>query len=197
VYRVETADGIVWVKVPEAPFAHEARVIELLAPLAPDLLPRVLASDERGWLAVADEGEETEVDWPPLLRRYAQLQQAATPLADELVRAGADDLRGARLAEQLGDDPRVQELCVQIGASRIPETIEHRDLRRAHVRGGRILDWGDSCVAHPFFTLSRSDPRSASKAYLEEWPDEPETFAAVVELRRVWGALNDARVEGF
>jgi hypothetical protein len=91
----------------------------------------------------------------------------------------------------------VLELCGLVAASRIPPTVEHRDLRRAHVLGGRILDWGDSCVAHPFFTLSRSDPRSASDAYLAEWPDEPETFAAVVELRRLWGALNDARVEGF
>jgi hypothetical protein len=201
VYRAETADGIVWVKVPEAPFAHEARVIALLTPLAPELLPRVVAADERGWLAVADLGDEADVDWPPLLRRYARLQHAATPFADELVAAGAEDLRGEKLGERIGElvpgDARPQELCARIAASRIAPTIEHRDLRRAHVRNGVILDWGDACVAHPFLTLSRSEPRSALDAYLEAWPDEPETVAAVIELRFLWGALNDARVEGL
>lgn len=40
----------------------------------------------------------------------------------------------------------------------LPELLQHDDLHDAQVfvRAGRhlVLDWGDACVSHPFFTLS-------------------------------------------
>ena len=40
----------------------------------------------------------------------------------------------------------------------LPETIQHDDFHdgQVYVRDGRylLLDWGDACVSHPFFTLS-------------------------------------------
>jgi aminoglycoside phosphotransferase (APT) family kinase protein len=73
-------------------------------------------------------------------------------------------------------------------ARRIPETIQHDDLHMANLyeQGDRlrVLDWGDSSVAHPFFSLFETfrfleqvtrlppgDPWFARlrDAYLEPW----------------------------
>lgn len=52
----------------------------------------------------------------------------------------------------------VVELCDALGAYGIAETIQHDDLHDGQVfRGdGRhlLMDWGDACISHPFFTLS-------------------------------------------
>src|SRR5262249_35920411 len=54
--------------------------------------------------------------------------------------------------------PRVAELCRELIGQAIPETIQHDDLHdgQVFVRGGRyvFIDWGDACIAHPFFTLT-------------------------------------------
>ena len=51
VWRVPTARGVAWFKVPTAEFAYEAGVLGVLVPLAPDLLPEVIASrPDVGWL---------------------------------------------------------------------------------------------------------------------------------------------------
>jgi len=52
----------------------------------------------------------------------------------------------------------VVDLCDRVAELGIAETVEHDDLHDAQifVRDGRfrVLDWGDACVSHPFFTLS-------------------------------------------
>jgi aminoglycoside phosphotransferase (APT) family kinase protein len=54
--------------------------------------------------------------------------------------------------------PRVAELCEELAALGIPDTIQHDDLHDGQVcvRDGRhlVLDWGDSCVTHPFLSLA-------------------------------------------
>ena len=54
--------------------------------------------------------------------------------------------------------PALYETLLDDAAFGIPETIQHDDLHdgQVFVRGGRyrILDWGDSSVGHPFFTLT-------------------------------------------
>ena len=49
-------------------------------------------------------------------------------------------------------------MCAELAAYGIAETIQHDDLNDAAVyaRDGRyvILDWGDACVSHPFFSMS-------------------------------------------
>ena len=53
---------------------------------------------------------------------------------------------------------RVRELCEELAGYGLPETIQHDDFHdgQVFVRDGRylLLDWGDACVSHPFFTLS-------------------------------------------
>jgi Ser/Thr protein kinase RdoA (MazF antagonist) len=54
--------------------------------------------------------------------------------------------------------PWVREACDELAAAGLPETIQHDDLHDAQVfvRDDRylLLDWGDACVSHPFFTLA-------------------------------------------
>ncbi|HVH51004.1 MAG TPA: phosphotransferase, partial [Gaiellaceae bacterium] len=53
--------------------------------------------------------------------------------------------------------PRFTELCRELAALGIPETIQHDDLHMANVYANgdtlRILDWGDSSISHPFASL--------------------------------------------
>jgi aminoglycoside phosphotransferase (APT) family kinase protein len=84
--------------------------------------------------------------------------------------------------------PRLTELCHELAAYDIPETIQHDDLHHAnlYVHGGRmrVLDWGDASISHPFASLvvtfrfleertklPPADPWFARlrDAYLEPW----------------------------
>ncbi len=91
---------------------------------------------------------------------------------DELLALGVPDMRLAtlpeaydRLAAELELEPRfraatsyVQELCDQLAAFGIRETLQHDDLHdgQVFVKDGTdlVMDWGDACISHPFFTLS-------------------------------------------
>ena len=114
--------------------------------------------------------------WEAVLPLYADLQLAVAPDRDELLAAGAPDRRlaglpalyddllarqGSLSAEELARlrelTPTVARLCEELAAHELPETIQHDDLHDGNVfvRDGAYVffDWGDSCVAHPFFTL--------------------------------------------
>jgi Ser/Thr protein kinase RdoA (MazF antagonist) len=83
---------------------------------------------------------------------------------------------------------RVVELCAQLVQYHIPETLNHGDFHDGNVfvRGGRFsfIDWGDSCVSHPFYSLrtvlvsaeislgleeNSPELRPLRDAYLEPW----------------------------
>jgi hypothetical protein len=53
--------------------------------------------------------------------------------------------------------PDYAQMCEQLARYAIPETLHHDDFHDGNifVRDGRytFADWGESCVAHPFFTL--------------------------------------------
>ena len=182
VMRVPTEGGVVWFKANEEALRHEGAVATLLSRRRPELVPPLLALDpESGWMLMADAGEtlrtvvprERSLDrWLDVLPRYADLQLAFTGDVDELLAAGVPDMRLASLpakyaelvstvdveARFRGATPYVADLCDELGELDIPETIQHDDLHDAQVfvRDGvhLVLDWGDACVSHPFFTLS-------------------------------------------
>src|SRR4051812_30980536 len=182
VMRVPTDGGDVWFKANTDVLAFEAGLVALLAERRPDVVPPLLAWDgASGWMLMADAGrtlrtlepEEPWLDgWHDVLPRYAALQVAMTDDVESLLALGVPDLRLATLperyeevidavgAEQRFRDavPQVVDLCDRVAACGIGETVEHDDLHDAQVfvRDGRfrVLDWGDACVSHPFFTLS-------------------------------------------
>ena len=183
VLRVPTREGPVWFKANMEELRQEAAIAELLAARRPELVPPPLVVDHQtGWMLLPDAGEqlrsvvarERSLDrWSDVLTRYADLQIAAMPDVDALLRAGTPDLRRdvlpTRVAELLEEHsvvepryrdlvPRVQELVERLAAYGVPDSIQHDDLHdgQVFVKDGRhlVMDWGDSCVSHPFLTLS-------------------------------------------
>jgi phosphotransferase family enzyme len=216
--RVPSSRGVVWFKAARPAFAHDARVLQILHPLAPDLVPEVIASTAEGWLLLADAGErarEHPIDWRAMLHAYAELQRASAAHVDSLLAAGAYDNRSwnvvtrARalmhyLPQELATTlearlPHVAGQMERLALSRLPATIDHGDLHDGNVfasdAGVRIIDWGDSAVAHPFFTLSVAEADEVAWA-VEAWEgfaprEELEAEAAIVrELRFLLRALN-------
>jgi hypothetical protein len=122
------------------------------------------------------ERERDLTPWLEILPLYAGLQRDMSPDADALVALGVPDLRLATLVPaverfleeiELPSDererlsaavPQIRDLCERLAAYGVAETIQHDDLHDAQVFVDdghyRILDWGDACVSHPFFTLS-------------------------------------------
>lgn len=221
VLRVPTPGGPVWFKAARDAFAYEPALLELLLPLAPELLPEVLASrPEAGWLLLADAGDrarERPVDWTSLMRRYAELQIAAAPLDGDLLAAGVVDNRAPRLdavmpaLERATADalrarlPEVERAFGRLADSPLPVTIDHGDLHDANVfsKDGRprLLDWGDATVGHPFTTLAlEPDDPAALEAYLDVWAgiaprgELQRCLADVRAVRWLLRAINYARV---
>ena len=68
-----------------------------------------------------------------------------------------EGLTTAEYQRQLDATPQVTDLCQQLGAFAIPMSLHHNDLHDANifVTEGRTIffDWGDSSIAHPFFSL--------------------------------------------
>jgi hypothetical protein len=182
VMRVPTDAGVVWFKANDETMRHEAAVTTLIAPLSAGRVPTPLASDPRtGWLLLADAGprlrdvipEERSLErWYDVLEAYARIQVACEDQVGALLAAGLPDRRlptlpGAydALLAQLDDlDPRlpdadaIADLCDRLAAYGIRETVQHDDLHDGQVFLGaglhQVLDWGDACISHPFFTLA-------------------------------------------
>ena len=207
VLRVPTANGVVWFKSSRLGFDYEAALLELIRPLAPELVTEVIASrPDEGWLLMADAGElahERAFDWSSALARYAELQRATVPLVDELLARGVFDLRIGTLRERLETlvlpvlaPATAAELRAQLprvlgeldALADGPVTLDHGDLHpwNVFVRDGqvRILDWGDANVAHPLFSLSIEWEPAARTAFLAGWGDVA-AAAAIVERHRV------------
>src|SRR5262249_18516699 len=55
--------------------------------------------------------------------------------------------------------PRIRAACQRLADYRLPYALEHGDLNPFNIRvaGERVyyLDWTDSAVSHPFFSLAR------------------------------------------
>ena len=115
--------------------------------------------------------------WTDVLPLYGELQLDIAEHADRLVALGTPERGLATLASEyerlIGETdgltpdelarltdlvPEVAEMCRRLAEVGIPETVQHDDLHdgQVFVRDGGYLffDWGDSCVSHPFFTMS-------------------------------------------
>jgi hypothetical protein len=228
VLRVPLGEGVAWFKACASVQGFEPRLTAELFARWPDRVSEVLAHDEaRSWLLLADAGQpigtlgNSPETWLKMLPRYAELQRGEAAHAGEQLRHGVPDLRVATLParyeellrrdlplqpEQTGQlrqfATRFAQLCCELAAHGIPETIQHDDLHLANVyaRGERvrILDWGDASVAHPFGSLvvtfrfleevnglAPTDRwfERLRDAYLEPWGiDLDEAFALAVRV---------------
>lgn len=183
VMRVPVAGGVNWFKSCAQVQAFEPRLTADLYARWPDRVSEVLAVDEtRRWLllgdagiAVGERGNPPEA-WLEALPLYAELQKGEAAFALDHVGHGVPDLRIAALPSgyerllaselplpndylnRLNDyAPRFAELCVALAEPGIQESIQHDDLhmRNLYSNGNRlrVVDWGDSSIAHPFFSL--------------------------------------------
>ena len=228
VLRVPLAGGAAWFKECGAVQAFEPRLSAGLSARWPGRVAEVLASDEeRAWLLLADAGTPLRARgnppeaWLEVLPRYAELQRGETAHAGDHLAHGVPDLRLAALPgryEELAraglpleaDEvrrlaahaQRFAEQCAELASRGVPETIQHDDLHHANVYEDgaaiRVLDWGDSSVSHPFFSLvvtfrfleeqnglDPGDPWFARlrDAYLEPWgAGHEDTFALALEV---------------
>ena len=184
VIRVPTSAGPVWFKANAETLRHEAALVDLVSGRRPDAVPPPLATDtDRGWLLMADAGERLRAvlprrqsldPWLEALALYATVQLDTLPDVEKLLELGVPDMRLQALPakydalmDEIDAEPRfraasgrVRELCGELAAYAVDETLQHDDLHdgQIFVRDGRLLlmDWGDSCISHPFFTLSVS-----------------------------------------
>jgi hypothetical protein len=228
VLRVPLADGVAWFKACAPVQAFEPHLTAELFARWPDRVAEVLGYDEEcAWLLLADAGRPVgdfgnpPEAWLAALPRYAELQHGEATHTPEHLAHGVPDLRLAtlparyeellRLELPLERDgicrlrdfaPRLGELCDELAAYGVPETIQHDDLHHANLYLGgrrlRVLDWGDASIAHPFASLvvtfrfleertrlAPGDPWFArlGDAYLEPWGrDLRDAFALAVRV---------------
>jgi Phosphotransferase enzyme family len=214
VLRVPLADGVAWFKACAPVQAFEPRLTAGLFARWPDRVAEVLGhDDERAWLLLADAGTpirdlaNSPESWLVALPLYAELQRGEATRAHEHLTHQVPDLRVAALPVRYDDllqhdlplepdeifrlrefSPRFTELCGDLAARDVPETVQHDDLHMANVYAQgerlRVLDWGDASISHPFASLvvtfrfleemngfRSGDPWFARlrDAYLEPW----------------------------
>ena len=183
VFRVPVDPGIAWFKACAPVQAFEPRLSADLFARWPDRVGEVLAhDDERAWLLFADAGAPLRLvgnppeAWLVALPLYAELQRGEADHAAEHLARGVPDLRVETLPAHYEDlvrrdlplaspeigtlrrfAPRFAELCTELSSHDLPETIQHDDLHHANLyvrdEQPRFLDWGDSSIANPFFSL--------------------------------------------
>lgn len=193
VLRVPTTTGPLYFKASAPVFGYEPALTNLLDETLPGAVPHVLALDaERHWMLMADAGTpfrdavERSRDfsvWEAMLTRFAQLQQAAIPHRDELLRAGCPDRRLANMpslfSELLTDrelllvgaenglpgdeyerllsfESEVRAFCAALAAFAIPETLHHDDFG-----AGNVLVAGDRFVYYDWAESAITHPFSS------------------------------------
>jgi aminoglycoside/choline kinase family phosphotransferase len=211
--RVATAEEDLYLKQCASVQAFEVPLTVALAARWPDRVPQVVAADvERAWLLLRDGGTRLResgdiATFVRALELYGELQREEAGRVDELLALGLPDVRlpvvAAAYEPFFEDDhgleheevtriralaPRYRELCAELEAFGLPDSIQHDDLHDGNVfvRDGRvaIFDWGDSSLAHPLWSLVKPlrdacdrglDPEPLCAAYLEAWTAvEPE-----------------------
>jgi hypothetical protein len=155
---VPTDAGVLWFKENCPGQAFEARLVALLAELAPDHVTAPLAVEpERGWLLTPDGGSTftdqiADIDtWVRVVVEWAQVQRRLAGHVERLQEAGVSLIppgHAADLAEQyttLPSDrpghlsaetaqkvraglPAIREWGQQLAATRLPVTLDHNDL---------------------------------------------------------------------
>lgn len=202
VLKVPTAShGLLYFKENRGETGYEAGLLQALAGWAPRRVVQPVAVDAaRGWSLTRDAGPtlrdvQATPDprrWEAMLAEHADFQRFLAVRVPDLIALGVPDQRPGLLPrlmeEQLavpaavaGYAPTLKRLCAELAGSPVPLTLQHDDLHDGNVfADGRVFDWGDSSVSHPFGVLlvtlrgawARFDEpavRRLRDAYLEPW----------------------------
>ncbi|MFG2348677.1 phosphotransferase [Streptomyces phaeochromogenes] len=173
VLKVSTAHGLLWFKANGPGAAHEARVVSVLHGVAPARVTEPVSIDETtGWFLARSAGtplpdaptlEDDLSRWETILGEYAALQHALAAHSEELIAAGAPDMRPESLADTFAsvlDDPHglwidepggltreeyegllalrssTRAWCDELAGLGIPSTVQHDDLHAGNVFAG-------------------------------------------------------------
>ncbi|MGH9424947.1 MAG: phosphotransferase [Terriglobia bacterium] len=143
--------------------------------------------------------------WQPVISLYAEVQLGLAEHVRELLAMGVPDWRlgtlPARYTQLLEDTgslelahsggltshefrrlqdltPRFTQICAELAAFEIPETLDHGDFHDGNVllRNGRVtlFDWGDGNLTHPFVSLRTFFVSIENSLKLEDYAFTPE-----------------------
>jgi hypothetical protein len=156
--------------------------------------------------------------WEPVITRYAEIQIGLVEHVDELLALGVPDHRLAALpghySRLLADEPslmvdrekgltsaelqqlqnlkpRFEQICRDLAAYGIPETLNNGDFHDGNVlvKDGRItfFDWGDATLTHPFVSLRTFFVSMEIALKLDDYaPPTPEMTALLNSYLERW-----------
>lgn len=155
--------------------------------------------------------------WEPVITRYAELQIKLAEHIAEILALGIPDRRPAALpalyTQLLTDEasllidqekgltsaefqqlknmtPRFQQICANLTAFGIPESLNHGDFHDGNVllKNGRItfFDWGDASVTHPFVSLRTFLVSIEISLKLDDYAFTPEMSALLDRYLEPW-----------
>lgn len=161
--------------------------------------------------------------WEPVIVKYAELQIGLSRHVDEILALGIPDHRLAALPalySQLLTDtpslmidqekgltsaefqqlqnltPRFKQICADLAAYGIPESVNHGDFHDGNVllKNGRVtfFDWGDADVTHPFVSIRTWFVSMEIALELEDWaPPTPEMSRLLERYLEAWQAYGE------
>lgn len=147
---------------------------------------RILPSYAEIQIAVASRADELLELGVPDERLAGLPDKVETLLEDDeaLMLGYSDELNPGQRDELRRRMPELRALVDELEAFGIPETIQHDDFHdgQVFVKDGRYLlqDWGDSCISHPFHTLTVT-----LRALAWRWKVQPGS-APLLRLRDVY-----------
>ncbi len=155
--------------------------------------------------------------WNPVIKLFSEVQVGTAEHVSELLALGVPDWRIARLPElytQLLTDadaicvdqpkgltseefhrvqelaPRFAQICTDLAAFGIPETVNHGDFHDGNVlvKNGRItlFDWGDGNISHPFVSLRTFFVSIENSLELDDYSFTPEMQALLDVYLEPW-----------
>ena len=155
--------------------------------------------------------------WEPVITRYAEVQIGLAEHLSEILALGIPDHRLALLPsfysqflaekdslmidQEKGLDsaefqqlqaltPRFEQICTDLAAFGIPESLNHGDFHDGNVllKKGRItfFDWGDANVTHPFVSLRTLFVSIEISLKLDDYSFTPEMAALLDHYLEPW-----------
>lgn len=177
----------------------------------------MLMRDGGGQLRQSIRPAQDIAPWRPVIHLFSELQAGAAKHLDELLAIGVPDYRLPILPDLyrqlLADEKsllidqekglttrdlqtlrgmaaRFEQICAELAAYGIPESINHGDFHDGNVlvreRRIAIIDWADACLSHPFMSLRTLFVSIEIALKLDEYVFTPEMAALLDHYLEAW-----------